>query len=222
MAWKQLAEEAAPLLSDPESRAYLEARLEELRGQIKDGQQLRGRLMLLLLLIAGFFELVVRRAVVEFDLGIIRISDLSLVMKLLPVVFSFVFAYVMSSVSTTGMMRALHSEILRKAQPAVAGSSVKELLLPQSVFSIINVIDAFQTGKMKVTPLAFFVTMIFASVMVLPSVVVVYMFWRCFGAFGAGDWMVWVSCVLSALMVMAGFEILIIYTDVDPRETFNL
>jgi hypothetical protein len=222
MSWKKIGDEAAVLFAKPAASDYLQGRLEELRSNIKDGQQLRRKLLLLMLLLAALFELVVRRAVVEFSLGFMKVSDASLVMKLLPVIFAFVFVYITASFATTGMMRALHSEILAHNQPDVSENPVKELLLPPSVFSILSLLHEFRTGEVRITPLSIFVLTISVSVLILPPLVLAYMFWRCFAAFGAADWLLWISLVLSLMMVLAAFEILAVYIKVDPKEKFSL
>jgi hypothetical protein len=105
--------------------------LNELRTQMQDISKSSRQNVLLLLLTAAAFELLNRAAVANAEIGPFQIKDLSLIQKVLPVIFAYFiyYAFVLGARYLYSMRVA--DEITRTFQPALSDAILDRLLYPQ-------------------------------------------------------------------------------------------
>lgn len=110
--------------------------LGELRSRMKDLSEGIRRTAVLLLLVAAVFQLLDQAVVVGLQVGPFRISDLSIIQRVLPAVF----AYLIYDMAVLGV-RYLYSinlaiEISELFQPSIRSNRLDVLLNPQGISPI--------------------------------------------------------------------------------------
>jgi len=224
MIKETLPDRLTPLLEDETSREYMKGCLSELRSNMKDAQVEMRTLLISMLLLLALFELLARSAISEVTIGPVKVNDLSLVLKALPVLLAFTYNSVIAKMILIMLIRGMHRYIIKHIALKLFESDIDLFLFPPSTFYILNLLGPFVT--LGVTPTfvigSLFTLILFLSVIFLPIGAEIYMFWVCFARLGLKDFMVWFSLVLSLILITQSFVYLILGFKIDPETEFSL
>jgi hypothetical protein len=203
IAFPQDADEAGRT-ENPTAIAYLS----ELRSRMKDLSESSRRTVVLLLLVAAVFQLLDQAAVVSVQAGPFQIRDLSLIQRVLPLIF----AYLIYDATVFGV-RYLYSlrvasEIARSCQPSIKSSSLDALLNPQG--SPLFGPMLWHRSKSRQYRLLTGLTLVLRlGSLLVPLMIEVYAFYRLFEVFGRRDEVIWISALISfGFIVLAAMVIL--------------
>jgi hypothetical protein len=224
MKWKTLHNEWDGLKNDPASSEYLWDFMKELRSNVGDAQKLASRLMVSFVFVAVLFVLLNRSAPSEFVFGPIKVADVSLISRTLPVIGGYLYFSLTGLFVTIQMLRGLHGEVLAHRAPELSESGIHSLLLPPSTFYILNIGDAFSEKVEGVIGIISFVfaVFVFAVVFLFPLAFEVYMHWQLFLSFGHSNALVWSGVVPTTVFAAQAIANLAVYLGADPRGQANL
>ena len=186
--------------------------LRDLRGRMKDISESSRRTVLLMLLVAATFELLDRAAVTNVQAGPFQIKDLSLIQRVLPVIF----AYLIYEETVLGVRylysMSIASEIARTFQPALKSSTLDGPLNPQGS-PLFGPMLWHRSASRSYRLLALFTIVLRLGSLTAPLIIEAYAFYRLFRLFGAGDIIVWISVIFSfgftlfaALVILTGLQ----------------
>jgi hypothetical protein len=182
--------------------------LAELRSRMKDLSEGIRRTAVLLLLVAAVFQLLDQAAVVGLQAGPFRISDLSIIQRVLPAIF----AYLIYEMAVLGV-RYLYSinvaiEISKLFQPSIRSSKLDVLLNPQGS-PLFGPMLWHRSQSREYRLVSKFMLVLRLGSVLLPPIIEIYAYYRLFEAFGLKDAIVWLSALVSlGLIMFAGLVVL--------------
>jgi len=183
--------------------------LNELRTQMQEISKSSRQTALLLLLTAAAFELLNRAAVANAEIGPFQIKDLSLIQKVLPVIFAYFIydAFVLGARYLYSMRVA--DEITRTFQPSLSDAVLDRLLYPQGSSLFGPMLWHKSNSSMYRLTTAFTMVLRVGSV-VSPILIEIYAFSSLRNRFGLNDVVVAFSLIFSLGFI--AFSVLILLT----------
>jgi hypothetical protein len=186
--------------------------LSELRGRMKDVSEISRRTILLLLLTAATFELLNRAAVVNVKVGPFEIKDLSLIQKVLPVVFAYlIYDECVLGVRYLYSMRVADT-ITQSFQPSLSKATLDKLLHPQGS-SLLGPMTWHRSRSLIYRLTGVFTVILRVGSVITPLVIEIYAFYSLRRQFGLNDAIVAFSLAFSlgflaysALIVLTGIR----------------
>lgn len=198
MSLKIISKSVEAALYDPESLKYIDAYLSALKDNLqKTEDSLKSALVILFFLIS-VFELLTRAAISEVSLGPFKLSDFSLVYRLLPVVIAYCYYEMFSVLSMRRLSLLTFHTIMGKVHKSISDNDLDYFLLPPATFRMEELLSRRSSGKLAgaieaiSSPLMLFV-------LAAPLVFLVYSYYRCFMVFGFKDILVYTSLLFSIL-----------------------
>jgi hypothetical protein len=162
----------------------------------------------LIALIAATFELFTRGAVTEISFASLKITkDLPLIFYSLPVVAAYLTLNLMILLSDIAILSQVHASLTRIRLPTLYANNMEIPLqppgglLPASRFRLGN--RNSYTGR---------IVLIFIRLgfyLAIPALFLVYAYFRLFSENGDGNIFVWVSLILSSILLLASALLLI-------------
>jgi hypothetical protein len=182
--------------SDERTREYGDDYLEHIRDTWRqvDVRLTRSRIIFLVL-IAVF--LLFGQAVEAVSLGPLKISDVSVVYKLLPAAIAFYCFNLWSLTANTNDLVILHHEVMRSIRKPLVDNQLEGYLFPH--WGIIYYKPILETGGAgsRLATGCLRGWLIMSVYLLLPLVFEVYAFFRLFSQYGIADLLVWISLVIS-------------------------
>jgi hypothetical protein len=205
--------------ADQKENSAAIAYLGELRVRMKDLSDSSRRTVILLLLVAAAFQLLDQAAVVSVQAGPFQIRDLSVIQKVLPVIFAYlIYDETVSGIRYLYSLRVA-SEISRAFQPSVKSSSLDGLLNPQGS-PLFGPMLWHRSKSREYRLLAKLTQVLRLGSLLLPLVIEAYAFYRIFEAFGFRDVVVWISALVAlGFIIFAALVILTALRDglIEPK-----
>lgn len=154
-----------------------------------------------LLVVAALFVLVSEAGVAEFDLGPIRITDLTIIQKAVPVVFAYLTLEWVTLGILINRLGSVHDAVVERVQPDLKKAYLQLLLAP-AVMSLAGEARVVgEPGRMHNLMQGFTVvkTLFFiAALIVLQG----YFQWSQFTTFGVADVGVWIALIPTAVFLI--------------------
>lgn len=188
---------------DDDTRVFMSRYLELVRENMQQASDKFHSTFLLIIFLMAVFELLNRAAISEVTLGPFKLSDVSLLIKLLPVVIAYYYYLTCTMLAMIGAQRTVIDSVVAIMYGPLYDNDLEYYLYPVSpLFAeslittatkgrIISAIDAIGSNFQKV-------------IWFLPLIFQVYAFYRCFRAFGFSSIIVWVALVISAVFCIQG------------------
>ncbi len=187
-------------LDDEETRDYLTS---EYVGYVQDivlrYSDTFLRLLRLTVVLMVAFILMTFASTASISIGGLAIEDLSILQKLLPVVVAFMYSEMIATRTLANSAAQLRNAILLKRFPRIQ-EDVLLVLNPQIGWNLpsLGIVPAARTG----IAYARLTTLALIAVWFSPYVFTVYAYVQLFALFGFGDPLVWISLVLSSILMI--------------------
>jgi hypothetical protein len=179
---------------------YLEMLLQNLRETDKGIRYVTAAVIFLIFT----FELFARAAVSEISLGPVKLSELSLIHRLLPALAAYFLFELVSLYDLRSRGAHVFYAGIAKFYPDVYATDLEAYLLPSSptVFGDSRFLDSeHSTAKIQK-----FLNYVIATVLILGTLIfIASALYRLFGIFGRADPIVWISSVVSVVYAVQGF-----------------
>jgi hypothetical protein len=224
MKWKSLTAEYSALQGDEACRTYLVDHLEETRENIRESSRQASWHLAMLFAVFLLSELLRNQAATEVDVGVIKISDMSLVSRVLPVVAAWSYYSMTGFILLTYLLRGLHDKVIQSRHPVLHGNAIKELLVPTSRLGIFNVLSEFasEITGWHGTVMAVFVGITFVVVLAAPLLMCSYMVFTLFMTFGLADWLTWSAAALTIVFLLQGAFNIVAMMGIEAPGTYSL
>lgn len=157
----------------------------------------RVRFLMIAILVSEF---VAHSVVSEIAVGGSKISDLSVIEKLMPAAVAYAYYSMMHAVVYRRLLEDAHDESMKRALPAFYENQLHHFALPPSVLHVERIIAADSTGRFH--RLAAGASWPFLAGLALgPAFYVAYSVANGFSRFGGSDPLMWISTVVGALFL---------------------
>lgn len=201
------------LLSDASNRVEAKEFLSVIRDNwhiAEDSIEKHVRIALTLVII---FELLARAAVSEVSISGFKLTDLSLLQKLLPLGFAYLAYQVSALYSRRRLMIELHDEMVKSILPGFHANNLGYYAHPpQSSFNTEQLLSANTQGWLSqwihnLSAPIWFVTILG------PPTFQIYAYYRLFDLFGFADVLLWLSLAVTAALTVQAF---LFFIAIDP------
>jgi hypothetical protein len=185
-------------------RDYGDSYLEVVRDNLKASHEGRARAFVVLVALGFLYVLVDVAAVEEVSFGPVKISDLSIVQKVIPVAYAYVvYTALMFNMLASTYYRA-HQAALAERHPSIVSREVDVFLLPAAV-TVFGSEGLVPLGKPRRAEWAYVVALVIVAGAALLAGLLfeAWALYRLFDRFGIDDLVSWISVALSgALLVL--------------------
>jgi hypothetical protein len=206
---KTLASRIDTAFRDPTTRGYGNDYLSAVRKNLEDLSRDMRRFQFLTLVIAVIFELISRTAVQNVQVGPVQVSDLSLIQKALPIIFSFTLHQMVYLNLSGVLLGRVHDELIRNLYPSLKEQEVQGFLLVAG--SPLHDVRIQRANTRLRVMLRLFTVIAGLGILGASAIVGLYMIVTLFITYGWGDWLVWCSTAISAVIAFHGL-LLFLYT----------
>jgi hypothetical protein len=178
--------------------------LDVIRSNLRDCTAMFDRRVQTLIIAIIGLELIAQAAVSEVSFAGIKLSDLNLVQKLLPCVIAYLYYSLATVISYRRLLEEVHDRVTGHLFPAFLANNLEFYGHPPTVFHLEKIIASDVGGRFGsfldglTTPLKLVLGL-------GPAVYVAYAECRLFALFGAKDLLVWISFVVTLLLVVHVF-----------------
>jgi hypothetical protein len=203
MTAKILTDKVQEAFTDKKAQEYLDSYLQAIRVgmTVTEDKFLHSIQFMLLLVIV--FELLIEAAISEVNLGPIKLSDLRLFQKILPVGIAYMYYTTNSFLAIRKFQREVHDTIMKHYYPSIYNSDLEYYLLPASTMIIEEVVAKGSSGFGS--SLIYNLTIPIILIMLFtPIAFEVYALIRCFAVFGMADILLWISLIVSIVFMVQG------------------
>ncbi len=200
MPTQKLEDQIEALIKDGANIEEAKEYLSVVRDNMRLTEEAARRAVRLLLLFCFAFELLSRAAVTELSLAGIKIQELPLIHKLLPLGIAYMYYLVSCHYTRRRLLIGLHDNLMEKAMEPFYRNNLEYYGHFPSNFSTHNLLIANSTGLYaKLLWLLSFPIII--ALTIGPGIFLVYCSCRCFVEYGFTDVLVWLVTILSVVMV---------------------
>jgi hypothetical protein len=193
---------------DESSLVFASQFVESLRASMKDIAEVTRRAVILGLLTAAMFELINRAAVVDVAIGPLRVQDLSLIHKVLPVIFSYLVYDASALALRYVYCEKAYFEIMDLTHHDIRQSGLDYLSLPftPSLFGPF-LVDA----QNRLERAAIVLRRIFRVTALLSSLAVeLYLVTKLLTIYGYRDFLTWCAALLSVAVFTCGAMVYVV------------
>ncbi len=207
---KTLVQLVDAAFSDKVARKYANEYLETIRSNWRYVESIVKRTVLLALLLMAIFELMSQSSIQEVTLGPVKLTNLTLIYKFLPLAISFCFYYLMNLIQMQITYSVIHRRIMNQVYSPISMNKIESFLPPPytSIFGDITFIPKQYKLYVVVEHIS---TVIAFGVIFGALVFEIYAFQRLFTAFGSADILVW--CILGGSLLLLLQAFLVIFAD---------
>ena len=189
---------------DEAGKAVLADFIKGIRENLQRTEELLTKTTGLLLSLAIVCELLNQVTVSEFSIFGVKLTNLILVRKLIPVAIAYLF----NSHSSLLALRRLLLECLfhsvQAAQPQIFHNGLWSFLNPPSTFEIQSIFVA-RANRLLKRAMSNLSLLLMIAVAFGPILYLIYAYLQLFYSFGLADLLLWLSAITSACLTMQGF-----------------
>jgi hypothetical protein len=182
-----------------------------------------GRLIKLsgtMIVLIATFEFIARAAIAEASFGGLKVTDLSLIQKLLPVLVAFLASRLVAITAVRAILLAAYNEMFRRIAPKMYENHLEALSFPPS-FSAELLLGRFSSSKTAVDVVGFITVGGILLLIVGPLAFECYAYFRNFVAFGYSDVTIWLTLLIVLLLSFQGaaygWGVTKVFTDTDEQ-----
>lgn len=158
----------------------------------------------LLLSLAIVCELLSQAAVSEVSVLGLKLTNLVLVRKFLPIGLAYVFYSHLALLALRRLLLECHWHATKAAQPQIFENGLWRFLNPPSSFETESIFESRTAGALKAAISNLSVPLMIALT-IGPILYIIYAYFRLFGDFGLTEPLLWVSATVSAFFTLQGF-----------------
>jgi hypothetical protein len=189
------------LLSQPVNHDAAIKYLDVLRSNLRSCVELFDRRSSVLFLTVFTFELLTHAGASEASLMGLKISDLTLVEKLLPLGIGYLYYSLASIISYRRLLEEVHDEIMRVTAPEFFSRDLEYYGHPPTVFHIEAIIARGTSGRFRAVK-SFLVAPLQLTIAIGPALYLVYAVGRLYWRFGVADPLVWITAIAVGLFLL--------------------
>lgn len=193
------------VIADPGSAENIDGFLKELIKNLRELDTKVERLILQFIFLYFGFELITQAAIAEISLGAFKVSDLSLIQKLMPIIIVTTWYEIISMLTIRKFTSTAFDKVMEKTQEKLYKNDLHQLMLPPNSERFIFWITRNNTGLIsKILVLIYLGLGLFVFI-IGPMAIYFIMFYRLFSLFSITDLGVRFSIVVTLLYVVSGF-----------------
>jgi hypothetical protein len=198
-----------PKIDKSAAERYLDA----LQAVWKDLSDLIRRQMLYIVIAVALFELLNRADVAEFAFGPVKVKNLAIIQKALPVLIAYLFYELQTMMIRWDRLETAHSELIKYLQREVWDNDLDLLLYPQmpSLATMSRSVRDVFSSSLDKTLLRTSDILSFIVVLGLPFLFEAYASYRLIAKFGVTDLSVWLVILLAAVILTVVYAIWIMF-----------
>jgi hypothetical protein len=178
---------------------YLKMTQDALKASVSEYQK-RAWTLLLLMVVC---ELLLRSLVAELSFAGLKVSDLSLIQKALPVGIAYAYYALMSVVAYRRLLEEVHDAAFEMAMPAISKHHFEWFAHPPTPFHLDKIFESSLEGPMR-TAFSIMRVPFLATIVFGPPAYVMYVLSRYFSVYGLKDYYLWGAVVGALLFVLQG------------------
>lgn len=194
----------AELDNTPATRENLLGYLDVIRANVKTSADLIDRRLALLLLTAFTLELSTQPGTAEASLLGVKLHDLTLVQKLLPIVIGYFYYSVLNAVNYRLILRQTHKQVMERTSSPLSSVGLEALALPPGLFQVEVILLTLAEGALLRPARFLFMTAIFVTAFG-PATYIGFAVFRLFRRYGVTDPVVWLSALTTTFFLALVF-----------------
>jgi len=202
--------------SNKEVSLHAQDYLQILHDNMKDAAQAQRRSISLSLLVVVIFELISRAAIVDVQVGPVKVTKLSIIQEALPVVFSYFIYDICVYNVRFRYTRQIFYEVIGVLQEPLRSTELDRLLVPKAS-SLFGPATIRIPNRESYWPLTLFTMALRIGYSITPVLILAYMLNRIHTAYGFGDLLPWITAAFSV-----GFFIFALLVYVDGQRRLEL
>ena len=203
-----IKERIASALSSDDTKQQGRDYLQTIRENLRLSNTTFASRATLLLIAAVSFALLADAAVGEVTLFGVKVNNLAIVQKLIPIVVAYTYYSLFAIMAYRRLLNEVHDEIMRISFPEFYAQNLEFYCYPPSPFHIERIISSETTGRLSSALNTLNDPLVFA-IGVGPALFEVYAFITCFRTFGGLDVVVWISLVASTSFIIQAFLLVV-------------
>jgi hypothetical protein len=204
---KSMRSRIADAFKDSEPRSYLNDFTTEIRTNWREVEKDLKRSAFLMFVFATVFELLTRGGVAELSLSFVKVTDLGIIQRLLPVAVAY-FAYsTVSLLLETAVYLVVHDACMKTAYPSLSAEDLNRLIWPSNSVLLGEARFMYFLEERSIVSRSLDITTAvkLLALVLAPLAFEIYAFWRLFAQFGFWNILVWFSAALSLLAFVSIF-----------------
>jgi hypothetical protein len=149
------------------------------------------------------FFLLINTSIGEIDFGILKIKDINLITKIIPLIISINYYELVSLMVIVILQQRLIDAIFSTIYKPIKDEHLSLLLYPCSTTISSEAISRFMPDNRKFGKFSADLATIFTIVIVAGAIICLcWIFVVCFETFGMLDWMLWIIFIISLLFLV--------------------
>jgi hypothetical protein len=203
---KSIRQRIDEIQSNKNSYEFLEKNLNTLQSSLEKLDSQSRQLTLQLFLLFFTFELLTRAAISEINLGYFKIGDLTLVIKILPIVISYTYYEAITIFFLRKLKITTITKYIQKELQPLSNTDLDAIIFSNSSYDAEYIIVNNVEGRMSkiVENLTFPLKLI---IVLGPPIFALYAYYRIFAAYGVADNLSWLFLLVSLTFLIQGFSI---------------
>lgn len=209
--WKPLKTRVDDVFANEDSHAYAEEYLKGIRDVFAKGEAQFQRQLLQFFLFFFIFEMLIQSAITEITVGPAKLSDLSIILKVTPIVLAYTYQQLLTIFAHRLVLSKLIDEFFNKLHPVYYKNDLETFLMPFSTITLIRIgllREGLQQKVLSASAFLLFFVILFGCLLLI-----VYSFVRLFLEFGFFDVLTWVALVICVFLAIQSWVILVTLGD---------
>ena len=202
-----ISEDLKQFLSTDENKKFAENYIEVIRANLNESAVRFERRFGTLIIAIILLELITQAVVAEFSLFGLKISDLALIQKMLPVAIACLYYYFINISCYRLLLSVVHEEIFKLTHPDL-NTHVLNFYAHPPFAMIVERIIIIGTGGQFGKSLDILSRPLKLVISIGPIAYLAYSFYRSFESFGFKDVIVWLSLVITIFFTVLVFFLL--------------
>jgi hypothetical protein len=170
------------------------------------------------------FLLVMNTKNSELDLGIIKVTDISLILKFIPLLISINYYELISLILIYFLQQRMVMNILYFLHKPIVDNDLDEILFSSSIPHSIEIILTHMTNENGIVN-SINIFLYALTILIIMFGAIVFecsIFYSCFQKFGTSDWLLWMILIISLIIILKSILSVILSVCVDDKKSANL
>jgi hypothetical protein len=215
---KTIEERIKEVRSSKDSHDFLINNITTAQSGVEKANSQYRALALQLFLLFFAFELLTRAAISEVSLGYFKIGDLTLVIKILPIIISYTYYELSATIFLRKLKTNMISAYIKNELQPIFKTDLDLIIFSSTPPDAEDII----TRNIKGITATIIGNLTFPLLLVVwlgPLIFIMYSYYRIFTTYGFGDILSWIFFPVSLLFLIQGFSILLQYEKLAPPIT---
>lgn len=202
---RRISDRIQAAMEDPSVVKSIDGFLEELIKNLRELDAKVERLIFQFIFLYLGFELITQAAIAEISLGAFKVSDLSLVQKLMPIIIVITWYEMISMLTIRKFSSTAFERIMEKTHEKLFENDLHQLMLPPNSERLISWITGIKKGLSSNLLVSIYFMLGLLVFFLGPMAIYFRMFYQLFSLFPITDLVVWFSLGVTFVYVVLGF-----------------